>query len=365
MRLSSGQAMSETTARRHIPALDGMRGIAILLVIAFHSRELRIGWVGVDVFFVLSGFLITGILVRAKDGPHYFRNFWGRRMLRIMPPYAAYLLLVLVVLPAFRLAPKPEGFGWVVSYLTNVRMAYMGQEHGVPVHTYHLWSVAVEEQFYLVWPLVVYALGTTALRRICVLGIGGALVFRVALLRGGADWTARYVLTPARLDALFVGAWLATAHISRVPRWLLMIAMLTLGAMGVAGASAETALMSTLGYSVIALASGIMLAALLTEPGLERLFGWSPLRLAGRYSYTAYLLHPMIIAELHTHFFSLYTRRFLLLVAAVTFALAWLSWRIYEEPILRLKRFFPEPPVFSSTIAGSHHSAAQPVTTKA
>ena len=358
MRRSSGQAMSETTARRHIPALDGMRGVAILLVIAFHAHELRIGWVGVDVFFVLSGFLITGILVSAKDGPHYFRSFWGRRVLRIVPPYAGYLLLVLVLLPVFGLAPKPEGVAWVMSYLTNVRMAWMGQEHGVPVHTYHLWSVAVEEQFYLVWPLVVYALSTNALRRICVWGIGGALVFRVALLIGGADWTARYVLTPARLDTLLVGAWLATTQTRTVPRWLLMIAVLTLGAMGVGGASAETALMSTLGYSVIALASGTLLAGLLTEPWLARVLGWRPLRMAGRYSYTAYLLHPMVIAELHTRFFPIYTRRFLLLVTAMTFALAWLSWRIYEEPLLRLKRFFPEPAVFPPAL---HESAARPV----
>src|SRR5687767_2907742 len=168
------------TGRREtgfIPALDGLRGIAIILVMLHHFTYYRpnsgidaqiasvlfFGWAGVDLFFVLSGFLITGILLDTRDSKRYFSTFYARRTLRIFPLYYLVLLLAFVVLPKFpalhpvllgQVGPvdlPPQWPYWL--YLTNFSIADGGWVHGwVDV----AWSLAIEEQFYLVWPLMIW-----------------------------------------------------------------------------------------------------------------------------------------------------------------------------------------------------------------
>ena len=160
-------------ARRHIPVLDGLRGLAVVLVLLFHldrlsgaawpdrvlARLFGAGWVGVDLFFVLSGFLITGILVDTAAQRNFFRNFYARRALRIFPLYYALLVVGFAVYPTFAPAIHADrdwrlfldGQWWFWSYLANIRLAAVG---GAPMNFGHLWSVAIEEQFYLVWPLL-------------------------------------------------------------------------------------------------------------------------------------------------------------------------------------------------------------------
>src|SRR5262245_10664845 len=176
MQLPASSMLSASKIASHIPALDGIRGIAILLVLLFHfgqyghglpypavfvdklfHRICQIGWVGVDLFFVLSGFLITGILYDSKGRNHYFRNFYVRRCLRILPLYYFSLILFLIVLP--KLFPLHTGFRslrqdsfWYWTYLSNVRVAYRGWDSFGVLD--HFWSLAVEEQFYLLWPIV-------------------------------------------------------------------------------------------------------------------------------------------------------------------------------------------------------------------
>src|SRR5262245_13745 len=164
-----------------VPALDGLRGLAILPVMLTHfvsdgdlspvskvdeivSATLTLGWVGVELFFVLSGFLITGILLDSRGAPHYFRNFYIRRTLRIFPLYYGFLALWLGVLPLFYKWPNdvlkvvsiPVSPVWSWAYLTNIVQALHDDWRAGPPYTTHFWSLAIEEQFYLVWPTVVF-----------------------------------------------------------------------------------------------------------------------------------------------------------------------------------------------------------------
>jgi len=172
-----------TSSADHVPALDGLRGLAILLVLARHTanelqpgrgldvavkRVLQVGWSGVDLFFVLSGFLITGILLDARGGRHYFRNFYMRRSLRIFPVYYGSLFVTFAVLPFFVATPLfavlQRNQLWYWTYLVNVLSPLTGGT-GTPYNTAHLWSLAVEEQFYLLWPAVVWVSGPRRLLR--------------------------------------------------------------------------------------------------------------------------------------------------------------------------------------------------------
>ena len=335
------RSQSAGAGRSYVPALDGIRGVAILLVIVYHCHELRAGWLGVDLFFVLSGYLITGILVGATQQARYFRNFFARRALRIFPPYYAYLFVVLIALPRLGIAPVPRESWWVWAYLTNVRVAMLGHWSAVPWYTLHLWSVAVEEQFYLVWPLAVWLIPSTVLRRVCVWAILSALAFRLVLAWNGANYFALDDLTPSRMDALMVGAWFALAGL-RPSRTATFAAIAAIAAILLIGVHDDWPITLTVGFTFVAVAAGVVVTGVPIDPVLAPLMSWKPLRLAGRYSYTAYLVHPLVIDRLRGG--GLYTRRLAVLVVIVTFGIAAFSWKIFESPILRLKRFIPDLP---------------------
>jgi peptidoglycan/LPS O-acetylase OafA/YrhL len=188
--------------RSRIPELDGIRGIAVLLVIIHHSvanytplatwekvvcQAVGIGWSGVDLFFVLSGFLISGILIDSRESPRYFTSFYARRVLRIFPLYFGYLLgFFCLIKPFAAIFPFPEVAKWSLlpateqlwywSYLSNWRS---GLGHDISFLT-HFWSLAIEEQFYMVWPLVVFFASRKALLRICI----GIVVLAVTMRTG-------------------------------------------------------------------------------------------------------------------------------------------------------------------------------------
>lgn len=215
----------ELHSRSHVLAIDGMRGVAILLVLLFHifGREGRgipvvdqifrmrnAGWVGVDLFFVLSGFLIMGILIDSRSKSGDFRNFYMRRTLRVFPLYYGCLIVAFVVLPAFHpLIPNPfqsvsaeQGWAWL--YATNIWGSLKG-EYG-PGLLGHFWSLAVEEHFYLVWPLLVYYVPVRRLPLLCV-GIAVlALLGRTWLVYVRGDLLTAYILTPFRADGLAIGS---------------------------------------------------------------------------------------------------------------------------------------------------------------
>jgi peptidoglycan/LPS O-acetylase OafA/YrhL len=383
--LSVKRELSEVTLGGHIPALDALRGFAVLLVMIGHfshfaplpvatvsvdllfSKVAGIGWVGVDLFFVLSGFLITGILYDSKAGAHYFRSFYARRVLRIFPLYYGCLVVFLIVLP--RLFPGDGALRslhrdafWYWTYLLNLKIAY----HGFPsiIVLAHFWTLAIEEQFYLVWPAVIFLFRRSSLIRICLLCIAGAFVARVTLMVFGYD-TAAYVLTPARIDALAVGAALALAsrgpagfsHIARLaPRAAATLTIL-LAAVAVTrgGLAPWDPVMKTIGHTLLACLFGAVLVLAVTstrQTFLGRVFSSPSLRFFGRYSYALYVIHPPLLIFkpgvlpldwVPTIFGSLLLRKlvFMMSATAVSVGLAMISWHMYEKQFMKLKRLFP------------------------
>src|SRR5262245_32218221 len=196
--------------RGHVPALDAIRGLAILVVTLYRfggggegaANAVGLSWVvdlgahGVDLFFVLSGFLITGILFDAKGKEHYFRNFYIRRTLRIFPLYYAALVLTLLVLPSlFANFPTTDvATSWLWLYGANVVQSLRGAWCLGPLN--HFWSLAIEEHFYFVWPLAIYLTSRRGAMRLAG-GLGAASILaRTAWLAAGGNDVAAEVLTP-------------------------------------------------------------------------------------------------------------------------------------------------------------------------
>ena len=215
--------------RVRYPALDGLRGAAILMVMACHyamqvpgkgvfargAQAVALkGWAGVDLFFVLSGFLITGILYDAKGQSHYFRNFYARRTLRIFPLYYGILVVELLILLVIKFGfphawlhlHNPQklwaAMPWLWTYTTNIGQSFF---HLHTVLEGHFWSLAVEEQFYLVWPLLVFLLPWHGLIKACAALVVTAFLVRAALAANASSFAA-YSLTPCQFDALGLGA---------------------------------------------------------------------------------------------------------------------------------------------------------------
>ncbi len=370
---------------RQLPALDGLRGVAILLVMLHHFTQshpptwsrvvaavyaaTEAGWLGVDLFFVLSGFLITSILVESRESASYYFAFYSRRVLRIFPLYYAALLVVFYVLPALDLGvplPGREEHAWYWLYGTNVDIALHGWR---PRIVTHFWSLAVEEHFYLVWPLAVRAARGSALA-----WLSAATLVGVAALRGYLWLEHRatlpiYVLTPTRMDLLAAGALLAA--LAHGPRGLAPYrrAIDALGLLGVAGLVAiamrygtvrwdvPTLLAQSLTGTVTALAFTALLARTLEGPRrslLRRALGARWLRALGRYSYGLYVMHlavdeilavgiqPLGLAPMiATGFGSLVVG--VVVRVALSLALAMLSYHLFERWFLAIKPKYRGP----------------------
>ena len=307
----------------HIAALDGLRGLAILMVMLFHQadfaavtalqrvrprRVIGQGQAGVDLFFVLSGFLITGILVESRGASRYYRNFYARRFLRIFPLYYAVLFAAFVViphwLPSLQKAKWAHATGWnqlwYWSYLSNWYIAIWtrGPTHGIVDLS---WSLSIEEQFYLIWPWVVASCSRRALLRVCAaLAVAGPL-FRLATVVAGAPPTWPSFLTPAKFDALGVEAArpgrLAGRAAGRSTSWMRPAALRVLPVALAAAVASAIAFEAgrpwsrasvVLGPSALALLFGSMLVAVTSSaPGsaTSRAFGGGVLAMLGAYSY--------------------------------------------------------------------------------
>lgn len=383
-------------AAPRIPALDGVRGLAILLVILFHHTLMgqetlfdrvyvnlaRLGWSGVDLFFVLSGFLITGLLVDSRGGAHYYRNFYIRRTLRIFPLYYAFLFFTLRMSPWLwpdtelaamsrdAMAGRSEAWYWL--YLPNILFA-RDSNFGHP-NLAVTWSLAIEEQFYLLWPLVVAFTSRRALGWTCGGLIVIALALRTWLVLDGAHWIVPYVLPLCRMDALAAGALVALAMRRDGGGPSAASVRLLVRARVVAAGSAAVVLgiwyvegpldngdwteplMQTAGYSAFALGYAALVALAAGGPAgswLVRVFSTSALRMLGRYSYALYLFHVPVrrfirdeyfpVASFPTALGSPLPGQLLFYVAATApaLALAWVSWHAYERQWLRLTRYFP------------------------
>jgi peptidoglycan/LPS O-acetylase OafA/YrhL len=301
-----------------VPSLDGIRGIAILLVILVHtqiprapgnvvetlaSRVLDASWVGVDLFFVLSGFLITGILLDGRRKPHYYRNFYVRRTLRIFPLYYAALLVFLAlafVVPGEQaLRNYRENCVWFWLYAMNFGISLAGIYCSCLTH---FWSLCIEEQFYLCWPAVVRVCRASLFPVVCV-----GLVLMSVAMRGVLHWQgwsalAVYVFTFARLDGLALGALTAYGVRRWSPRTHLGFALAGVAA-GVAVLaigchdrrfSFDSPLANILGIAAISMAAAALVAVSTRRPAasrLNRVLSSRALRWFGTYSYSLYVFH--------------------------------------------------------------------------
>jgi len=381
---------TEGAANRHIPALDGIRGLAILLVLSFHlnllgslstphpfdafvSTVFSAGWCGVDLFFVLSGYLITRILYQAKGTEQYFITFYTNRVLRIFPLYYALLIVTFIVIPhlptGFIPAEKLERWTraetnplWYWLYLNNFATALAGSwGHGILDVT---WSLAIEEQFYLFWPWVVYALNREQLLRICLVMFFTAFIVRTAMTLSDMNAIATYVFTLGRLDVLAAGAFVALAGESSRGNQGLLPARRILVITGVAwlglaiwrgGTFNMDPVILTVGLSLVAIHFAALIAVIRTLPPdhwLVKLLSSKLLGAFGKYSFAIYLVHMPLSAMVrdtlyHPHqFLTLWGSKlpgqllFYVGTTLLVFIIAFASWHLWEKHFLKLKKSF-------------------------
>jgi peptidoglycan/LPS O-acetylase OafA/YrhL len=373
-------ALQPTHGSSHLPALDGLRGVAILLVVLHHfafyggfqpagpvdrlvGAVAYAGWTGVDLFFVLSGFLITRILYTADREKHYFRNFYARRVLRIFPLYYATLAFFFLVGPSLGVPSRGPiaDQAWYWTYAVNVRIATAGWPKINELA--HFWSLAIEEQFYLVWPLLIFFLGRASLIRLCVVMIGASLAVRLWLAVDGQSLAA-FVLAQARLDSLAAGALLAllASENGGLRPWRrtaglvagTALALLAALAFREGGLWTEDALTISIGLTLLAILFASMVTLTLTAPAsgnFARFMTSVPMQSLGRYSYGLYVLHHPIaigmsrfmnVADVPTLFGSSVPALgvYVLVGGGISFAAAALSWHAFERHFLRLKERF-------------------------
>lgn len=371
-------------SRLHLPVLDGIRGLAILLVLLHHTlnakdntwlgrltlRVSEFGWTGVDLFFVLSGFLITGILIDGKSKKNYFKNFYVRRVLRIFPLYYAYLIVLGAGLVGYCLFIK-HGFpsfavetlknvGYSLIYATNFRIAYVGQFISTPIN--HFWSLAIEEQFYFVWPLMVFFLSSKTMIRLSVAIIFGALAMRLAIQYSGLPEVGSHVLTPCRADCLAFGALIA--YLVREPAGLdkffkLSKIIFALGFVAIASIVLVHGYkfpqyVQNFVYSLNALVFAALMLIVLNSPSQSpwvRVFSNPVLRSFGKYAYALYVFNQLVafnpvsrklIARLlnigDTGLIG--TAIYCIYGICATYLLALASWHLLEKHFLKLKKYF-------------------------
>lgn len=401
--------MSELTnsggGRKQIAALDGVRGLAIFAVLLIHLQQIgavparfhlvnvlmHSGWCGVDLFFVLSGFLITLGLLDSKDSSNYFSAFYMRRVLRIFPLYYAVLIVAMICSAVFAsYTPKvtlmsdalngslfPTQAGWV-AHLLYVQNWWMPWKEPASQNILgHFWSLGIEEQFYLVWPLCVWLLPRKRLLGLCVAVCPGVLALRFFLI--GYFNPPPHVIfmnTVTRADTLIMGALCALLvtdgrWLAAVWRWLPIVATLGAGcvvtiAFGVRDASRQLYYTDTLGFTALAMTFGSVVIWAYVLNGRrnwsDRILSVRPLTELGKYSYGLYVYHlPLIVmAKIVCGGSGWFGHEvmpgviFCVCTVSIAIGVAVTSYELFEKRFLRLKRYFkPRQKAGSEAGAGS------------
>ncbi len=350
-------------SRRHLFALDGLRALALLSVVLHHLLPalfaggtplrdaarfvLDLGGLGVDLFFALSGFLITGILVDSKGLPHFFSRFYWRRSLRIFPAYFLFLLPLLLIPRLYRTVGRP----WFLLYLRNWRGADANSDGILG----HLWSLAVEEQFYIVWALAVFLAPRRWLPYLILALSAAALPFRLWMSSAGYTSYEMIRFTPSRMDALLLGGLVALAWRSRhwpsVRRGALPVALLASAGYAVSQLPHGSVLITDarFSFSAVFFAALVALAVDLRAASFPgRILCSRFLARIAKYSYALYLWH-LLLQSAFVHGLTYLNRHFGSLAATVAsiagipvlfaalYGVAALSWRYVEQPALRRK----------------------------
>lgn len=375
--------------RGHLPVLDGVRGLAIALVLLLHfvgnmvptnpaegaiALVTNYGVYGVDLFFILSGFLITGILLDSRSKPHYFRNFYVRRILRILPLYYSVLILMFIILPPLlpsvnaELRDLLQHQSWAWLYNVNIYNGIRG-EYALS-YLDHFWSLSVEEHFYLVWPLVIWFLAKRPrlLGRICVGVAFASLASRIIASCYQVSPVSMFVLTPFHLDALCIGGFIAVA--ARQPDGVKKL----VGGLAPAILWAGTILAVTFTWNYfsgagvlilrpfrtslfVVLLSCLLWYAVTAPPNsaVSKFFKHSWMRFMGKYSYGIYVFHHFFSYYFYTHRTEFPLARLLgshlaavgvqaTFGMAASIGVAYVSYEFFEKRFLAFKRAAPASP---------------------
>ena len=332
--------------RGRILQFDGLRALAFGVILLDHTTHLPLLWAGVDVFFVLSGFLITGILLERKRlGGPYFSYFYRRRVFRILPPYLLTILVYGFLVTWSQYKPL-----WLFLLAPNVQSLHHDAPGQLP-----LWSLAVEEQFYLVWPFVVLLTSEKNLLRLSLAALVITPFLRAVATPLFPNHFYIYALTPFRADLLCAGAALALLWKQRTPETAARIArwswpVFLVGLLLFLGTQASPAFRlapnTRLANSCVYLFSLItavgLLAWTLTDHGwLHALLSSAPLRYLGEISYTMYLVHIFLIVWLQDRFGTVAWVKLAGTVLVVLYASV--SWFVMERPLIRFAARWPRP----------------------
>jgi len=380
--VSNGRRFAPIDFRTRFPALDGIRAMAVLMVFLNHfgggshgGRVLQFlndargrGWIGVDVFFVLSGFLITGIVYDTRSDSKYFQRFFARRAVRIFPVFYLVWAVLLLLTPIFHYEWR-WGHMWFLVYLGNffanrdfsLYEVFSARHPTARVFLGHFWSLCVEEQFYLLWPVLVWAVRDRVRLLWTAAGISAlALALRCGMemmfSRGMCElWIIRTL--PFRMDGLLIGAMLAlllrgpaAERVQRRCKWMFAIAMMCLLAIFQFAPEYDSPWLLTVGLSITALASAGLIGMTL-RPGSAayRVFHLRPLRILGRYSYGFYIYHVLfgwawiqflVVLENRLHSLALAGAIAIPLNFVTTFLVSKYSYELFERRFLVLKRGF-------------------------
>ncbi len=365
--------------------LDGMRGLASIMVISYHIfkrgeyfttnpilhfvTELTLyHWYAIDTFFVLSGFLITAILLRTKGEPHFFRNFYVRRSLRVFPLYYFALIVIIALLPTVEpdyMPELPRMIPLLLLYQQN--WVYIFGDIKTTIYLAVTWSLAVEEQFYLTWPFVVNFLRKQTLARLAFTIIGLSILSRIiaAIVWKDANAMATFFFynTFTRMEAISFGVLIAIAFtepgwkekLARISMPVFLVAYITLLIVevvtnpGIPHPIYGNVPLTLVGYTLAATFAAALIVTLTTRietSFIRRLFRNKILVFFGNHSYSMYLFHLpvglILLDFLWRHgyrgwpFFFIYIGS----VFAITILISQITWFLVERPMLNLKKYF-------------------------
>jgi peptidoglycan/LPS O-acetylase OafA/YrhL len=365
-----------------IPGLDGLRAVAILIVFFFHTRHLPFGWMGVQLFFVLSGFLITDILLRMKEKlprRQFFTKFYGRRFLRIFPLYYFYLLLVgllIAFLPSLKLNALNAELGerflnqiWVALFYVYDFFHATAFFERSRFFT-HLWSLSVEEQFYLAWPLMIFLTPRERFKNLCLTAIGLGFLARLAIsfayraqlfpFMSTDPQQSVNVLPFSHIDAFALGAYISRFEIPRprlqLPAFVILVPAIGLWTDYLSKGTMTVSLGYDLpltglykevwGYSLLNYLFALLIYCVVRTGSLTSLLEFPVLRYLGKISYGFYVYHYGIIAlclalvRKYDLEYNLRSPQMFVMTFGSTLLVASLSYHLLEKPLIDLKEKF-------------------------